>query len=155
MGNRLYQSEKIVRFTILKIAPMTELRLKSLLFLRQKSSHYGTLLFDHFKVKTLKINISILVFCYGILCAFLPVPDFKRKTEMENFEGKVNYNLLHTYLYVSYLDALNELNKIELKNHKNSYLKSICSEPNFANNLCLNLIMSENDLIKSFGEPVH
>jgi hypothetical protein len=143
---RLNQCCEMIRGQIKEIVITYYLKTKCTLQLRQKSSHYGTLLVDFIKVNALKINISILVFCYGILYAFLPLPDFKRKTEMANFEGKVNYNLLHTYLYVSYLDALNELNKIELKNHKNSLLQVLCSKSNFTNNLCLNLIMGSENL---------
>lgn len=63
--------------------------------------------------------------------------------------GNLNYNLLHTYLYVSYLDTLNELNKLELTFQKNTYLKELCRNSNFTNNLCLNLIMSDYELIQS------
>jgi hypothetical protein len=122
---------------------------KNLLLLRQNISHCGTFIMNFIKVNSLKIRTHILKLCYGMLYARSLLPDFKRKTEMDNFEGKVNYNLLQTYLYVSYLDALNELNKIELKNQKNSYLKKLCSESNFTNNLCLNLIMGSENLITS------
>jgi hypothetical protein len=147
ISKRLNQCREMVLTQIEKIVIKSCLRTKSFLQLRQKASHYGTLLFGLFETKALKINNFISVFCCGILYAFLPIPDFKRKTEMDNFEGKVNYNLLHTYLYVSYLDALNEHNKIELKNQKDSFLQVLCSKSNFTNNLCLNLIMGFENLI--------
>ncbi len=68
---------------------------------------------------------------------------------MENFEGKIDTNLLHTYLYVVYLDALNNKNQIVLGNQKNMLLTSLCLQPNFSNNLLLNLILTEIDIVNS------
>jgi hypothetical protein len=122
-------------------------RHKKILCLRQNHSHYGNILLSPILVKLLEINTSIFSFCCGILYALMPVPGIKRKTGMKSFEDKLNFNLLHTYLYVSYLDVLSEHNSIELKNQKNAYLIALCLKPDFNTNLCLNLIMGSENLI--------
>jgi hypothetical protein len=117
--------------------------------IRQIYSQYGTYLSLAIKFNILKISIFAINNCVGILYANKLLPNIKRKIEMENFEGNENYSLLHTYLYVSYLDTLNKLNNIKLTNQKDSYLRQLSSNSNYTNNLCLNLIMNYEDLINS------
>lgn len=114
--------------------------------IRQKYSHYGNRNFGSGKVNLLIFKIHTLRFCIGILCADGPIPSYKRKIEMENFEGEMNYSLLHTYLYVSYLDTLNELNNIS-SNQKDIFLGQLCSKSGYADLLCLNLIMNNESLL--------
>jgi len=121
----------------------------SALPLGQNHSHNGTFSKKAGIYKLLVFKILFSILCIGILYVHLTVPNFKRKIEMDSFEGNLNYNLLHTYLYVSYLDALSELNNIELKNQKESYLKRLCVGKSFTNNLCLNMIMQYDELINS------
>lgn len=67
---------------------------------------------------------------------------------MKSIEDEVNNNLLHTYLYVAYLDKIHELNNIR-SNQKDVFLSQLCSKPGYNNMLCLNLIMSDESLLST------
>jgi len=121
---------------------------KSVLY-KQRNSHTGTLKFYELIIKCFTVRILVIIFCVGILYAIGTMPNIKRKIEMENFEGKVNYHLLHTYAYVSYLDTVKELNEIELSDQKNLHLQKLCDHKSFSDILCLNLIMHPDGLFNS------
>ena len=107
--------------------------LGDLVHFRKQLSHIGTLTKCTKRIYQLTTSYLHSNFTNGILCVIRLLPIFKRKIEMEKFED--NYNILQTYLYVSYLDTLNEMNNLELSEQKEMFIKQLCNHSSFNNNL--------------------